>query len=425
GGKPSVVFVNRSYWPDVEATGQLLTELAEDLRADFDVSVCCGLPNVTTGDGGEDPSHADRRGVSIDRVRHTRFSKRTLAGRLVNFVTFAAGVGWKLLTGRRPDLYVAETDPFLLPPLVAAVAAVRRRPFVCYLQDLQPGVAVAVGVTPAGGVAARVMTWLADFAYRRAAKVVVLSSDMADTVVARGVPRSRIEVVPNWADTASIRPAASADVRAVKSRMGLHGTVVMHSGNMGLTQRLETTLDAAAILQKSADPLARAVTFALVGDGAKRASLESRAAELGLANVRFLPYQPKQTLAAAFGVAELHLISTDPDAIRHLMPSKLYGILAAGRPVLAVAPAWCELARTVAGEGVGVFVEPGDPRELASAILRSLRDRDESRARGLRARALAEAEYDRRVVTARFGRLLASVLGEETAAYDLSSRRAA
>lgn len=405
--RPSLLFVNRSYWPDAEATGQLLTELSEDLVAGrrFEVTVCCGRPNVSAGEAS---GVSERNGVGIARVPHTRFSKRTLAGRLTNFVTFAAGAAWRLLTGPRPDLYVVETDPFLLPPLVAVVAWLRRRPFVCYLQDLQPGVAVAIGMTRAESVSARAMTAIADFAYRRAAKVIVLSDDMAETVASRGVPRGRIAVVPNWADTERLRPPTAETVRTARTRLGLRGPVVMHSGNMGLTQRLGDLLEAAAVLQASDDPLARSVTIALVGGGAKEAELKRRAAELGLANVLFRPYQEKTDLAASLGAAELHLISTEPAAVGHLMPSKLYGVLAVGRPVLAVAPAGCELSRVVVGEGVGTVTAPGDSGRLAEAIVTALSDRTTLAERGRRARRVAERDYARAVVTGR----LAGVFGE-------------
>jgi glycosyltransferase involved in cell wall biosynthesis len=198
-----------------------------------------------------------------------------------------------------------------------------------------------------------------------------------------------------------VRPAAEPNPFRVLHE--LEGRfVVMYSGNMGLCQRLEDVITAARLLRERPE-----VLFLLVGDGASRKSLEQLAADLP--NVRFLPYQPKDTLAESLSAADLHLLPVDPRVISCLMPSKLYGILAAGRPVLAVAPDDCELSEVVRSEGVGRVVPPGQPERLAAAICDALGDRQELARMGAAARRVAQRDYDRPKIIGRFGRMLSAL----------------
>src|ERR1700720_841178 len=246
-GRTRVLFLNRSFWPDREATGQFLTELCDDLSMDHEVTVVAG-PSYHTNDGNSRGLRLwsrERHGkVTIIRTRGTRFSKSNLAGRLVNLGTYyllAAIVAYRL---PRPDVIVAETDP----PLLGALAAVLKRRWRCRLiynvRDLYPDIAEVTG-----GVRSPFLLELLrrgnDYAYERADLIVTLGNDMARRIVDKGVPTEKVVVVPDWVDCARIGPLESNPFR----RSFGNKFVVMYSGNIGLSQQLEVVLEAAGRLR--------------------------------------------------------------------------------------------------------------------------------------------------------------------------------
>jgi colanic acid biosynthesis glycosyl transferase WcaI len=400
GGRPTrILFLNRSFWPDREATGQFLTELCDDLSQDNEVTIVAG-PLRPGGNWGFRLWSRERRGsVSIVRTWGTRFSKANLLGRLVNLGTYyllAAIVAFRL---PRPDVIVAETDP----PLLGALAAVLKRRWGCRLvynvQDLYPDIAEVTG-----GVRSQFLLELLrranDYAYERADLIVTLGNDMAQRIVDKGVPTTKVVVVPDWVDCGRIRPLESNPFR------GNFGGkfVVMYSGNIGLSQQLEAVLEAAGRLRDD-----ERILFAMIGEGARKKWLEERARAMGLSNVIFLPYQPQENLAESLSAADLHLIPLAPGAAGCLVPSKIYGILAAGRPFIAMMEENAEVAQIAREDAVGFVVRPGDVEALTGAIREAVNAPEHLKQMGVRARHLAESRFDRIKVTSRFGSVLASV----------------
>ena len=175
---------------------------------------------------------------------------------------------------------------------------------------------------------------------------------------------------------------------------------VMYSGNLGLSQGLEHVLEAARCMRT--EP----VVFLFVGEGAAKEGLMARAAEWRLPNVRFLPYQPREQLSASLGTADLHLVPLQRGLAGCIVPSKLYGILAAGRPYVAAVEEDSEVARVTRENATGLLIEPDDPGRLAAAVRWALLNRGELAEMGRRGRQLAEREFDRRGALARFEAVL-------------------
>jgi len=407
--RPHVLFLNRSFWPDTEATGQLLTELTIDLTAWFDVTVIAGAPNHV--DESVDDKYGDLEshlGVSIRRAWHSRFHKHSLWGRLINLSTFAASAGRvaRKLT-HAPDIIVVESDPFFLPLIAQRLR--RRFPsarLVCYLQDLYPDIAVAVGKIREGIITRTLRTLLFNV-YRNCDAVIVLSRDMRKRCEELAVPSRRLNVVSNWSDTDAITPIKSNN--EFRRQHNLQGQfVVMYSGNMGLAHDLDPLIDAAHLLRHHHD-----ITWLMVGDGASRQSLQERARDLGLYQVRFLPYQPRNTLSQSLSAADVHVVSIRPGTASCVMPSKLYGILASGTPAIAITEKNTELHDLVHDHDVGRCCEPGDPRSLADHVLELAGNSEALKQLGNNARALAVSNFSRTRQTARIARILYQTIGRQ------------
>jgi glycosyltransferase involved in cell wall biosynthesis len=395
------LFLNRSYHPDVEATGQLLTELCSDLAQRHQITVIAGLPNFVTGTPL--PRRQSHMGVQVVRVRNLRFRKTSLFGRAAGLASYLVLAFWEALWQRRPDALVVETDPPALGALGALLKWRHGCPMIFYLQDLFPEVGLALGKFRPGALTA-VLRWLTNVGLRHADAVIVLGEDMKRRVLARGVPAARIVVVPNWADTRALRPAGAENL--FRNQWGLNGRfVVMYSGNLGLSQGLENVLEAAALLKD--EP----ATFVFVGEGAAKEALASKATEAGLGNIRFFPYQPKERLGESLAAADLHLIPMRRGLAGCMVPSKLYGILAVGRPYVAAVDADSEVAAVTEEFSTGLRVEPESPEELAGAIRWCMARPREARAMGQRGLKVAEAYFDRARCVALFEEALTALPG--------------
>ncbi len=403
---PRVLFLNRSYWPDMEATGQLLTELCEGLSEDFQVEVLAGQPNsinpLAPADWRQLEGHG---GVRIRRLRHTRFPKGRIWARLVNYLTFSLAVCRTLQRWPVPDVVVFETDPFLLALEAHRLQQRTGCKLVGYLQDIHPDVGLAIGKIRDSFAVRRLRRSLFDV-YRKCDRVVVLSEDMRQLLVAEDVCPDRVAVIPNWADTQKIIPAQATS--RFRTQHGLTDKfVVMYSGNLGLTQRLSSFVAAAELLVDEAR-----IHFAFVGRGSLEGQLRDEVAARGLKNISFFDYQPREELADSLAAADLHLVPLAAELAGCLMPSKLYGILAAGRPCLTNAPAGSELHRVISEQRVGFAVPSGSVAELAAAIREAAADPGRLRDMGMRARQLAETQYSRPQSVEKFRRLLMDVIAE-------------
>ncbi len=404
-----VVFFNRSYWPDQEATGQLLTQLTEDLANEFAVEVVVGQPNATaSGVTYDRRGVSERAGVTIRRLRHTRLPKHALWSRLANLLSFTWAAGWATFWLPRADVVVMQTDPLFLPFVGRWLQWTTGCRLVIYLQDIYPDIAVAVGKLREGWVTRTLRSWLFGI-YRRADRVVVLSRDMETTCLRYGVPATKLRCLANWADGRVLRPEKTAN--AFRQRQGWGDEfVVMYSGNLGLAHELESLVEAATRLQH--EPGLR---FVFVGEGAQRAALEQRVSERGLTNVQFLSYQPYAELSTSLSAADVQVVSLLPAASGLVMPSKLYGILATGTAVLVLADPTTELAETVRDHDLGLVVDATDPSNVVDGMVTAIRglraDLAGCRAMGLRGRELLETEFDRAVQTGRFRAMLRELIG--------------
>jgi colanic acid biosynthesis glycosyl transferase WcaI len=382
--------------PDVAPTGSVMTRIAHELvERGHRLHVVTALPwyqrhAIEPGWEGRLVRTEVTDWGRISRVNPFPTDKRNLPARAVAFGGFTAlataiGVG----TRCGPDGVLAMSPPLTLGPAGAVVGRTRRVPVVFNIQDVFPDVAVELGLLT-GDRAIAGARWLERMSYRASDAVTVLSEDLADNVrtkITQGlsparadVQAAKVRVIPNFVDTAHIAPAGHEnDYRRIHGLSGRR--VVMYAGNVGLSQSLDLVIAAARVLQRTRPE----VIFIINGGGAARPGLEVEAAELP--NLKFVDMAPIEQLPEVLAAADIHVVPLRTGLARSSVPSKMYSILAAGRPIVASVDEGTEVARTVEQAGAGLAVPPDDPKAFVAAIEQLLDDDDARIRMGAAARA--------------------------------------
>jgi glycosyltransferase involved in cell wall biosynthesis len=383
-----VIAINRFYWPDHSATSQLLTDLATHLaREKWPVTV------ITTrmrydAPKARLPAHERKDGVDIRRVWTSRMGRGGLAGRTLDYLTFYLSAFVAIFAAaRRGDVILVKTDPPLISVITWIVARIKGARVVTWNQDLFPEFAAALGISLAGNRFGRALRWLRNRSLLDAEMNIAINQPMADEIVRQGVDPERIRVIHNWSD-AGIRPVAAQD-NPLRAAWGLDGAfVIAYSGNLGRAHMAEKV---AELVRRTHDLPDLAWLF--IGGGSGLVHIERLIEETGATNIQIRPYQSRDELSLSLSLADLHLVSLEPACEGLLSPSKLYGIMAAGRPTLFLGQADGALARELAGNGIGVNLDVERPDRWRAAIeaLRAAPGR--VAVMGARARALSEAEY--------------------------------
>jgi glycosyltransferase involved in cell wall biosynthesis len=385
-----VVFVNRYFRPDLSATSQILTDLAEALAArGVEVHVVCSR-QLYDDPRAKLPHDEMLSGVGIHRVATTEFGRARLMGRAVDYASFYLSCAAKLLRLlRRGDVLVAKTDPPLLSIVAAPVAKAKGARLINWQQDVFPEVASLLGASPLPPLLDRVLKRLRDASLRAAAMNVLIGTQMRDYLVRRGIPECKLCVIENWADGGAIRPKPRT---ASRLREGLalgDRFIVCYSGNLGRAHEFDTVLGAALVLAGQSSP----PVFLFIGSGAKMDELKEAVAERALENFRFLPYQPRDALEDSLAAADVHLVSLLPKLEGLIVPSKLYGILAAGRPVVFIGDAGGEIGRLIQRADCGRVIPVGDAERLATVLAHMRADPGSCAAMGDRARRIFGEEF--------------------------------
>jgi colanic acid biosynthesis glycosyl transferase WcaI len=404
-GRGKIIFVNRFFHPDLSATSQLLSDLAFDLAADRDVVV------ITSALRYDEPearlsARENVRGVRVRRVATTGFGRAGLIGKSIDLASFhlMAGIAL-LLAASRGDVIVAKTDPPLLSVVAAFAARFKGARLINWLQDVYPEVAQVLGMRAAGGFSGRTLQALRNASLNGASANVALGETMAARLEAAGAPPASIRIAPNWTDETAITPLAP-EQNPLTRAWGLESKfVVAYSGNLGRAHEYDTMLGAAGLLAD--DP---AIRFLVIGNGHHAKALRTAAAAAGLTNIDFQPYQPSEVLSQSLSVGDVHWISLRPELEGLIVPSKVYGVLAAGRPVIAVTATDGETARLIAAHGCGLQVEPGDSQGFAEAVRRLAHEPGLAARMGAASRAAATGVFSRASALARWREIIDGAL---------------
>jgi colanic acid biosynthesis glycosyl transferase WcaI len=385
-----ILLMNQFFWPDSAATGQLLTDVARDLAAQgHEVDVICG---GTYAAANQDNAPA----VTIHRVKGVRFSRGT-AGRISSYLTFYLGAAWRALTMRCPDVVLTLTTPPLLSLIGALMRRLRRTRFYIWEMDVYPDVAVDLGYVRNGSILHNLLGTLADWSRRQADGIIALGDCMRDRLIARNVEPSKIAIVHNWADSSQIRvlPRESRDST-------LH---IVYSGNLGLAHDIYTVSE--AMLQLRDDSRFH---FTFTGGGARRPELATFVEAHDIKSVEMRPYVARIDLSETLGLGDIGLVTQRNDCCGSVVPSKVYGLMAAGRPILFIGPAAATPALIVETHACGWHIACGDSEALVQLLRHLATHPDEITAAGMNARAALEVYYDRPVGTGQVIAVLTNAL---------------
>ncbi len=399
GGRPRLLVLNQYYRPGVEATANLLADLCEALAMQYDVTVVTGRLH-----GRPDlPDSEFMNGVRVLRTRSTTFDRTNLRRRGINYATYLADSIVRSLSIETPSLVMCMTDPPIVGDLAVAVARRFRVPLLVISEDVFPEIATELDRLT-NPVVVSILRRLVAFYLRRADHIVAIGERMRSRLIEKGAPPERISVIPNWVDANEIQPMKRENAWA--GEHGLAGRfVVMHSGNVGHAQDLDNLVRATTLL-RDLDSL----VVPIVGFGARFGEISDLAERLDADKVLFLPYQPREVLPQSLASAHIHYVGLAKGLAGFVVPSRLYGILAAGRPVIVAADADSETAQLVTEVGCGVTIPPDRPDLLAREIRAAHDGERDLEEMGRRGRVYVEREADRPVALARYRTLVASLV---------------
>jgi glycosyltransferase involved in cell wall biosynthesis len=382
-----ILLLNHYYPPDTSATARMAATVAQALSARHDVTVLCGRPSYDTPERRPwRPWQAEQAGrLRIVRIGSTDYPRFQMKWRVVNYLSYAALAAVRAMW-TSCDVILSMTDPPFLGIVGAFLARVKGKPFIYNIRDLYPDMALG-GAIVAPGLLTRVWEVLHGWTFRHTSRLIVLGEDMRARIVAKGVAPERVVVVRDGAEIPGAgTPQRSPDPEVIRTIRGDFRVVFLHAGNLGFYGAWQTLITAARELQEDG------VGFVFVGGGAQQTQLQ--AAAKGVANVRFLPYFPASKIPSVLAAPDAHVITIKRGLEGVVVPSKMYAILAAGRPIIAVAPIETDVASLGALRGFGLSADPDKPEELVKLVRALVSDGGKLKAMARAARDAAP-DYDR------------------------------
>lgn len=405
-----VLLLVNHFPPDANPSGRLMSQLAASLRErNFSVDVLTTFPHY---EGFK--IERTQRGKLIERqqvgddvvTRVWAFAsgqKQKMTHRLANYLSFnALATVFGALSGRRYDVILANSGSFFTGVTAVILKAIEGAPFVYNVQDIYPDVPVRAGqLTNARAI--RALERIETFMYARAARVTVISREQRTTLIGKGVPAEKVAVIPNFVDTDFIRPLPKLNDFTRANRL-TDKFVVAHAGNLGFAYDFDSLLACAAQLIARTD-----IVFLIIGEGVKKAEIETRVANEKLSNILMLPFQPEEKLPEVRASVDVQLSLYKAGSAQTSLPSKIYEIMASGRPAIVSAEAGTELRQLIEETHSGLCIDPESTDQLCRAILELYGDSLLRASLGKNGRAAAERDYSRAVAADRYAALLSSV----------------
>lgn len=404
-----LLFINQHFYPDFAATGQLLAELCEDLeKAGFKITVITGYPEQGTFPENKSPQKKEVAGnLTIYRIYNHPAGNKSILNRLLHFFSFWLGsIRTSFLTRNVDLVFVMSTPPLLNGITANLLRIVKRIPYVYNVQDLYPAIAVEMG-TLSNKPLIRFSEWAEKYINSKSVRIVTLSEPMKLAIAQSGVDSKKIQIIPNWSDEQLLKPQDSSTFR-ISNRLE-NKFVIMYSGNIGMSQGLDKILSLAPGLEKEFPE----IHFCIIGNGVNLPALREQVGSYKVNNVSFYPFQPKETLSDSLNAADIHMIPLTEKMAKYLLPSKLYGILAVGKPILAIVDPDTEIDLLIKQTGCGYSVKPGDSDFLKQVIVECYIRRHELNEMGKSGRSFFLENLTRKIALISYKELFSKITSGE------------
>jgi len=388
-----ILLIAQYFKPEEVGAAIWIHQLAVDLISmGHQVTVLTAFPNYPNRvvfEGYQRKIFMRERLDGIDVIRTYIYASpsEALWSRALNFGSFCASAAIGGLMAPRPDVIYCIIPPLPLGLSAEFLGLVKHAPVVINVQDIYPDIAIALGFLR-NRLLIRFFQWMERFIYQHAASVVVISDGFKENLLKKGVPAEKIQVVPNWADPDSITPGPKNNSFRQRLNVGNRFTLI-YSGNLSYNSNVDPVIDAAEILQN--EPFA----FVIVGEGARKPELERKAKRKRLKNIQFLPFQPLEDYPLVLRAADIHLVTINTQAAMASVPSKIFKIMASGKPILAITVNGNEVHRLITQAQCGLCVPPDNPEALVEALRYAATHRDEIEQMGINARRYLEEHFSR------------------------------
>lgn len=396
--KQRLWIISGLYYPELHATGGYMTQIAEGLTDDFDVSVICSQP-AYLGRGTKATSSEIRNKVHIFRVWSTTFDRRNLLLRFVNVVTLGLFTFLKALNSfKKGDLVLAVSSPPSSALITCIASLIKGSRYTLLVHDAYPEVLSAVGLMREGSFVFSTIEFINRWIFKYASKIIVVGRDMQERYIEKtnglDVP---VVYIPNWGDVENIEPTDRLK-NPLLDELGISDKfVVLYAGNLGRPNDVETVIAAADKLRDHPS-----VHFLFIGSGAKQKWLERSLVDLDLSNVAYIGQRPASEQEIFLNACDIAVVSLINKMWGVAVPSRTYNILAVGKPILGLIDKDSEVARMVIEDHLGIQTDPGDTDGLVSAILEMESKKNDLGQTGKNARRVAVEKYSHDIGIGRY-----------------------
>ncbi|MBA4311490.1 MAG: hypothetical protein C0417_02560 [Chlorobiaceae bacterium] len=398
--KKRLWIISEFYYPDENATGHLITEMAERLSIDDEVHVLSG-PRMNQSAKIKEYSYV-RNGVVVERLRASTYNKNILVLRLINIITLSIQLLFRLLQVLyQGDHILVVTNPPSFPFIVAIVSRLKKTFYSVLLFDVYPDVLIATGLLKDKNPLVGLMNKAASFILIGAEHVIVLGRDVRKLVKDKYKKTENLEIIPLWGDVQHIVPMDKKCNPILKEHSFENNFVVLYVGNIGRTHNVELLVQCAQLLINKSD-----ISFLFIGDGAKKKWLDNRIAELGLCNIKTHTFYSRTRQSDVHSAGDIAVVSFIPGMAGISVPSRMYNIMAGGKPILAIADEKSELAMVVREENIGWVISSYNAQDVVDVILTAKNKETELLEMGARARKVVEEKYTLERIILRYKNLI-------------------
>lgn len=393
-GNKNILIITGHFHPDNSADSYLLTELAEDLiGAGFNVNVLTRMPSYNTRKNA--PKFETHNGIEIERIASTRMNRQNIFLRTIDNFSFLSGLMLKSLK-YKDKIILTNTMPFAMPLMSGLLNLIRRQKYILISYEVLPELSSATGVFKKNNIFCKGYGWAMKKVLERASVVIAIGEDMKN-VLGKKIKKDKIKVISNWSDSKKFFPCKSKEF--IK-KYNIDGKfAIQYSGNIGRLIDIEPILSAAYELRKEKE-----IFFMIVGEGVQLNSLKEKVNNLGLKNFVFVPYLEKEKLNSSINSSDVSLINLKKGCEGFVVSSKLYPIMACGKPVIAIMDKNSDGAKTVLNSKSGFVVEDG--KSLAEKILFLYKNKKKTKTFGENSRRYFLKHFERKLSTQKYISLL-------------------